>query len=86
MLKFLILGCVAVWLLGVLRGGRGRLIRDTSHLLQFVIWFVLVFLGGTMLPRVQALEGHTLFLGLAVLAWFGVSYLAARWLVALVEK
>lgn len=74
MLKFLILGCVVVWLFGALRGGPRRLIRNTTQLLHFVLWFVLLFLGGTMLPRAQWLQGETLLLGAAVAVWFAVSY------------
>lgn len=82
MLKILILACVAVWLLGFLRGKRKRLIRDSTHLLQFVLWFVMVFVGATMLPRAPYVEDSALLLGASVAVWFGASYYAARWLAA----
>lgn len=80
MLKILILAAVAVWFLGLFLGKRRRVIRDTTHLLSFILWVVLLFLGGTMLPRMALLDGSPLLLGAAVAVWYFVSFFAARWL------
>ncbi len=86
MLKLLILACVAVWLVGVLTGGRRRLIRDTTQLTRFILWLAFVFVGGTTLPRLEPLAQSPVLLGLAVVAWFVASHYAARCIVSLTTR
>jgi len=81
-LKLLVLTCAAVWIIGLFLGRRRRVIKNSTHLLQLILWLALVFLGSSYLPRAAFFEQHLLARGLALVAWimatYPVSILVAR--------
>lgn len=74
MLKILILACVLVWLAGLFLGRRRRVIRNSAHLGQLVIWLVLVFTAAAYLPRVEFFRERLVLRAVALAVWFAASY------------
>jgi uncharacterized membrane protein YbjE (DUF340 family) len=82
MLKLAILSIVAFWLFGALFGRRGRrLIRDVNHLLQCIVWVLLVFVGFTAMGQSAWLNAHLFVRLVLAAAWFFAAYRLAGLLV-----
>lgn len=86
MLKFAILFLAAVWGLGLIFGRRGRFIRDTNHLLQLIVWSVLVFMGLAVLPKVQELPDFLLLRVVLVAVWMAVCWPVSKLVLRLISK
>jgi hypothetical protein len=82
MAKWLVLILVAVWVLGLFRRRDKRLIKDSNHLLQLLLWVMLVLGGNAMAQDVALLQRHDSLHLLAILVWLG----AAWWLSGLAVK
>lgn len=84
MLKLTILFLVIIWAGSGLLGSKKRLIRDVNHLLQYLVWAVLLFLGISMLGQTGLAREPLWVKGVALVLWAGVSFLVVlagrKWL------
>src|SRR5690554_5422721 len=81
MFKVVVILFVAVWALSFFLSSRRKVIRDTNHLLQLILWAALVFTGNTLLSGQQFVKDHFLLQVALTLALFAGSYFVSIWIV-----
>ncbi|MFV0422040.1 hypothetical protein [Oleidesulfovibrio sp.] len=77
MFKLLVILFVVVWLLSFFLSSRRKVIRDTNHLLQLIVWAALVFMGNMLVSGHPVVKEHFLLQVVLMLVVFGVSYYAS---------
>lgn len=85
-LKLLVIACVVVWLVGLLLGRKRRIIKNSLHLTQLLIWLMLVFLVSAYLPRAPFFREHMVARAVVLLLWFAASFKLSSWLAARMDK
>lgn len=80
MLKILIIACVIVWLVGLLLGRKRRIIKNSLHLTQLIIWVMLVFMAAAYLPRLEIFRDNLALRGVVLAVWFAVSFKLSSWI------
>jgi predicted tellurium resistance membrane protein TerC len=84
-LKLTIIFLVLVWAGSGLLGSKKRLIRDVDHLIQYLVWAVLLFLGFSMIGQTGLADRPVWVKGGALAVWAAVSFLGVlggrRWMV-----
>jgi len=85
-LKLLIICFVAVWILGLFLGRKRRVIKNTTQLIQLILWMVLVFMAATSLPRVPFFREHLAARAVVLLIWFAASYKLSFWVAARLDR
>lgn len=86
MLKFLIIFFVILWLLSFLMGNKRRLIRDTNHLLQLILWVALAFTISTSISGVQIIQQNSFVKFVATACIFAASYALSLWVASFWKK
>lgn len=81
MFKLVVILFVVVWLLSFFLSSRRKVIRDTNHLLQLIVWAALVFMGNMLVSGHPVVKEHFLLQVALTLIVFGVSYYASIFLV-----
>ena len=81
MFKVVVILFVAVWVLSFFLSSRRKVIRDTNHLLQLILWAALVFTGNTLLSGQQFVKDRFLLQVALTLALFTGSYFVSIWIV-----
>ena len=80
MFKLLVIACVVVWLAGLVMGRKRRIIKNSLHLTQLLVWLMLVFLMAASLPRWDYFREHLVARGVALAVWFACSFKLSSWL------
>lgn len=67
MFKFIVLLCVALWLLGLLSGGKLALIKSSNQLVRLLIMLAIGFTGVALLDRFEIFHQYMSLRALAVI-------------------
>ena len=86
MLKILVIACVLVWLIGLFLGRKRRIIRNTAHLTQLVIWLMLVFMAAAYLPRAEYFRENLAARAVVLVIWFALSFKISAWISRRLDK
>lgn len=86
MLKLLIICCVATWVIGLFMGRKRRIIKNSTHLTQLLIWLMLIFMASAYVSKAAYFDDNLLARAVALLLWFAASYKLSFWIASLLDR
>ncbi len=86
MFKVVVLTLVLLWLLGRITGRKRRIVKNSSHLLQLILWAALIFTGFTTFSQMRWLQDSFFLLVLACVVWTAATYWITGWITRLWDR